>query len=122
MRHRNAGRQLSRNSSHRKAMTSNMASSLFRHETMITTLAKAKELRQVAEPLITLAKQDDVARRRRAFAKLRDKEAVGKLFTELGPRYRARPGGYMRVLKYGFRRGDNAAMAFVELVDRPAGD
>ncbi|MBA2490609.1 MAG: 50S ribosomal protein L17 [Gammaproteobacteria bacterium] len=119
MRHRNSGRQLSRNSSHRKAMTSNMASSLFRHETIITTLAKAKELRRVAEPLITLAKQDDVARRRRAFARLRDKEVVGKLFSELGPRYRARPGGYMRVLKYGFRRGDNAAMAFVELVDRP---
>ncbi|MBA2411140.1 MAG: 50S ribosomal protein L17 [Gammaproteobacteria bacterium] len=119
MRHRNTGRQLSRNSSHRKAMTSNMASSLFRHETIITTLAKAKELRRVAEPLITLAKQDDVARRRRAFARLRDKEVVGKLFAELGPRYRARPGGYMRVLKYGYRRGDNAAMAFVELVDRP---
>ncbi|MDQ3796574.1 MAG: 50S ribosomal protein L17 [Pseudomonadota bacterium] len=120
MRHRNSGRQLSRNSSHRKAMTSNMASSLFRHEAVVTTLPKAKELRRVAEPLITLAKQDNVARRRRAFARLRDKEAVGKLFSELGPRYQARPGGYLRILKYGFRQGDNALMAFVELVDRPA--
>jgi large subunit ribosomal protein L17 len=120
VRHRNSGRQLSRNSSHRKAMTSNMASSLFRHEAVVTTLPKAKELRRVAEPLITLAKQDNVARRRRAFARLRDKEAVGKLFSELGPRYQARPGGYVRILKYGFRQGDNALMAFVELVDRPA--
>jgi large subunit ribosomal protein L17 len=120
VRHRNSGRQLSRNSSHRKAMTSNMASSLFRHEAVVTTLPKAKELRRVAEPLITLAKQDNVARRRRAFARLRDKEAVGKLFSELGPRYQARPGGYLRILKYGFRQGDNALMAFVELVDRPA--
>ncbi len=120
MRHRNSGRQLSRNSSHRKAMTSNMASSLFRHETIMTTLAKAKELRRVAEPLITMAKEDNVARRRLAFARLRDKQVVGKLFSELGPRYRARPGGYMRILKCGFRRGDNAPMAFVELVDRPA--
>ena len=120
MRHRNSGRQLSRNSSHRKAMTSNMASSLFRHEAVVTTVAKAKELRLVAEPLITLAKQDNVARRRRAFARLRDKEVVGKLFSELGPRYQARPGGYLRILKYGFRQGDNAPMAFVELVDRPA--
>jgi large subunit ribosomal protein L17 len=119
MRHRNSGRQLSRNSSHRKAMTSNMASSLFRHEAVVTTVAKAKELRCVAEPLITLAKQDNVARRRRAFARLRDKEVVGKLFSELGPRYQARPGGYLRILKYGFRQGDNAPMAFVELVDRP---
>jgi large subunit ribosomal protein L17 len=119
MRHRNSGRQLSRNSSHRKAMTSNMASSLFRHEAVVTTVAKAKELRLVAEPLITLAKQDNVARRRRAFARLRDKEVVGKLFSELGPRYQARPGGYLRILKYGFRQGDNAPMAFVELVDRP---
>ncbi|HKH20958.1 MAG TPA: 50S ribosomal protein L17 [Gammaproteobacteria bacterium] len=119
MRHRNSGRQLSRNSSHRKAMTSNMASSLFRHEAVVTTVAKAKELRRVAEPLITLAKQDNVARRRRAFARLRDKEVVGKLFSELGPRYQARPGGYLRILKYGFRQGDNAPMAFVELVDRP---
>jgi large subunit ribosomal protein L17 len=120
VRHRNSGRQLSRNSSHRKAMTSNMVSSLFRHEAVVTTLPKAKELRRVAEPLITLAKQDNVARRRRAFARLRDKEAVGKLFSELGPRYQARPGGYLRILKYGFRQGDNALMAFVELVDRPA--
>lgn len=119
MRHRNSGRQLSRNSSHRKAMTSNMASSLFRHEAIVTTVAKAKELRRVAEPLITLAKQDNVARRRLAFARLRDKEIVGKLFSELGPRYQTRPGGYMRILKKGFRRGDNAPMAFVELVDRP---
>jgi len=119
MRHRNSGRQLSRNSSHRKAMTSNMASSLFRHEAVVTTVAKAKELRRVAEPLITLAKQDNVARRRRAFARLRDKEVVGKLFSELGPRYQTRPGGYLRILKYGFRQGDNAPMAFVELVDRP---
>lgn len=120
MRHRNSGRRLSRNSSHRKAMTSNMASSLFRHEGVVTTLAKAKELRRVAEPLITLAKEDSIAKRRLAFARLRDKEIVGKLFSELGPRYRARPGGYMRILKYGFRAGDNAPMAFVELVDRPA--
>jgi large subunit ribosomal protein L17 len=120
VRHRNSGRQLSRNSSHRKAMTSNMVSSLFRHEAIVTTLPKAKELRRVAEPLITLAKQDNVARRRRAFARLRDKEAVGKLFSELGPRYQARPGGYLRILKYGFRQGDNALMAFVEFVDRPA--
>jgi large subunit ribosomal protein L17 len=119
MRHRNSGRQLSRNSSHRKAMTSNMTASLFRHEAIVTTVAKAKELRRTAEPLITLAKQDNVARRRLAFARLRDKEIVGKLFSELGPRYRARPGGYMRILKYGFRRGDNAPLAFVELVDRP---
>jgi large subunit ribosomal protein L17 len=100
-------------------MTSNMTSSLFRHEAIVTTLPKAKELRRVAEPLITLAKHDNVARRRLAFARLRDKEAVGKLFSELGPRYRARPGGYLRVLKYGFRGGDNEPMAFVELVDRP---
>lgn len=120
MRHRNSGRRLNRNSSHRKAMTSNMASSLFRHEGIVTTLAKAKELRRVAEPLITLAKEDSVATRRLAFARLRDKEIVGKLFSELGPRYRARPGGYTRILKYGFRAGDNAPMALVELVDRPA--
>ncbi len=120
MRHRNSGRRLNRNSSHRKAMTSNMASSLFRHEGIVTTLAKAKELRRVAEPLITLAKEDSVATRRLAFARLRDKEVVGKLFSELGPRYRARPGGYTRILKYGFRVGDNAPMALVELVDRPA--
>jgi large subunit ribosomal protein L17 len=119
MRHRNSSRQLSRKSSHRKAMTSNMAASLFRHEAVVTTLAKAKELRRVAEPLITLAKQDNVARRRHAFARLRDKDIVGKLFSELGPRYQTRPGGYLRILKYGLRQGDNAPMAFVELVDRP---
>jgi large subunit ribosomal protein L17 len=100
-------------------MTANMTSSLFRHERIVTTVPKAKELRRVAEPLITMAKQDNVARRRLAFARLRDKEVVGKLFSELGPRYRARPGGYLRVLKYGFRAGDNAPMAYVELVDRP---
>lgn len=119
MRHRNAGRKLSRTSSHRRAMIRNMAASLFRHEVIRTTLPKAKELRRVAEPLITLAKEDGVAQRRRAFDRLRDKEAVGKLFTELGPRYRQRPGGYMRILKCGFRPGDSAPMAFVELVDRP---
>ena len=118
MRHRHSGRQLNRNSSHRKAMFSNMAASLFRHETIKTTLPKAKELRRVAEPLITLAKQDSVARRRTAFARLRDKQVVGKLFTELGPRFKDRPGGYLRILKCGFRPGDNAPMAFIELVDR----
>lgn len=119
MRHRNAGKQLGRNSSHRKAMFSNMAASLFRHEAIRTTLPKAKELRRVAEPLITLSKRDSVANRRLAFARLRDKEVVGKLFGELGPRYVDRPGGYLRILKCGFRPGDNAPMAFVELVDRP---
>lgn len=100
-------------------MFRNMAASLFRHEVIRTTVPKAKELRRVAEPLITLAKEDGVAQRRQAFNRLRDKEVVGKLFTELGPRYKARPGGYMRILKCGFRPGDNAPMAFVELVDRP---
>lgn len=119
MRHRQSGRQLNRNSSHRKAMMSNMATSLFSHEVIRTTLPKAKELRRYAEPLITLAKEDNVARRRQAFAKLRDKASVGKLFSELGPRYKARPGGYTRILKCGFRPGDNAPMALVELVDRP---
>ena len=119
MRHRQSGRKLNRTSSHRKAMLSNMAVSLFRHETINTTLPKAKELRRVAEPLITLAKLDSVARRRHAFSKLRDKEAVGKLFAELGPRYKDRPGGYMRILKSGYRPGDSAPMAYVELVDRP---
>ena len=119
MRHRNVGRQLSRNSSHRKAMLRNMASSLLRHEIIKTTLPKAKELRRVAEPLITLAKQDSVAKRRLAFARLRDRDVVTKLFNELGPRYEARPGGYLRILKCGFRAGDNAPMAIVELVDRP---
>jgi large subunit ribosomal protein L17 len=119
MRHRNSGRQLSRNSSHRKATMQNMAASLFRHEVIKTTVPKAKELRRVAEPLITLAKTDSVHTRRVAFSRLRDKEVVGKLFQELGPRYQARPGGYMRILKCGFRPGDNAPMAYVELVDRP---
>jgi large subunit ribosomal protein L17 len=119
MRHRKAGRQLNRNSSHREAMFRNMAGSLIRHELIKTTLPKAKELRRVAEPLITLGKSDSVHHRRLAFARLRDKEAVGKLFTELGPRYQARPGGYLRILKCGFRPGDAAPMAYVELVDRP---
>ncbi len=119
MRHRKAGRKLNRNSSHRRAMFKNMASSLFKHELIRTTLPKAKELRRVAEPLITMAGEDTVAKRRVAFARLRDKEAVGKLFGELGPRYRERPGGYVRILKCGFRAGDKAPMAFVELVDRP---
>jgi large subunit ribosomal protein L17 len=120
MRHRKAGRQLNRNSSHRKAMFKNMTASLIEHELIKTTLPKAKELRRVAEPLITMAKQDNVARRRQAFARLRDDAAVGKLFSELGPRYRERNGGYLRILKCGFRPGDRAPMAFVELVDRPA--
>ena len=119
MRHQKSGRKLNRTSSHREAMFKNMASSLFKHELIRTTLPKAKELRRVAEPLITLAKTDGVANRRLAFARLRDKEAVGKLFIELGPRYRERPGGYLRILKAGFRPGDNAPMAYVELVDRP---
>ncbi|RLK51258.1 LSU ribosomal protein L17P [Alkalispirillum mobile] len=119
MRHRKSGRQLGRNSAHRKAMYRNMAASLFKHEAIKTTLPKAKELRRVAEPLITLAKNDSVAARRSAFDRLRDKEVVGKLFEELGPRYQDRPGGYLRILKCGFRPGDNAPMAFVELVDRP---
>ncbi|MBK1618119.1 50S ribosomal protein L17 [Lamprobacter modestohalophilus] len=120
MRHQKAGRKLNRNSAHREAMFRNMAGSLFRHELIKTTLPKAKELRRVAEPLITLAKEDSVHHRRLAFARLRDKEVVGKLFTELGPRYSERPGGYLRILKCGFRAGDAAPMAYVELVDRPA--
>ncbi|SEM88475.1 large subunit ribosomal protein L17 [Luteibacter sp. UNCMF331Sha3.1] len=120
MRHQKSGRKLNRTSSHREAMFKNMASSLIKHELIRTTLPKAKELRRVAEPLITLAKTDGVANRRLAFARLRDKQAVGKLFVELGPRYRERPGGYLRILKCGFRPGDNAPMAYVELVDRPA--
>src|SRR6478609_7754301 len=120
MRHRLSGRQLGRNSSHRKAMYRNMVASLVEHELIKTTLPKAKELRRVAEPLITLAKVDSVANRRLAFARLRDNEAVGNLFTILGPRYATRPGGYLRLLKCGFRAGDNAPMAYVELVDRPA--
>ena len=119
MRHRKAGRKLNRTSSHRKAMFSNMASSLFRHELIRTTLPKAKELRRVAEPLITLSKVDSVANRRRAFSRLRQRDVVTKLFNELGPRYRERPGGYLRVLKCGHRDGDAAPMAYVELVDRP---
>ncbi len=119
MRHRHSGRQLNRNSSHRKAMFKNMSASLFDHELIRTTVAKAKELRGVAERLITLAKVDTVANRRLAFARLRDRDAVTKLFTVLGPRYAERPGGYMRVLKCGFRTGDKAPMAYVELVDRP---
>jgi large subunit ribosomal protein L17 len=119
MRHQKSGRKLNRTSSHREAMFKNMAASLIKHELIRTTLPKAKELRRVAEPLITLAKTDGVANRRLAFARLRDKQAVGKLFVELGPRYRERPGGYLRILKCGFRPGDNAPMAYVELVDRP---
>ncbi|NTS76845.1 50S ribosomal protein L17 [Catenovulum sp. SM1970] len=119
MRHGNSGRQLNRNSSHRQAMFRNMASSLVRHEVIKTTLPKAKELRRVIEPLITLAKNDSVANRRLAFARTRDKEVVGKLFSEIGPRFSERPGGYTRILKCGFRAGDNAPMAYIELVDRP---
>ena len=122
MRHQKSGRKLNRNSSHRKAMFRNMAVSLFKHELIKTTLPKAKELRRVAEPLITLSKTDSVAHRRQAFDRLRDKEAVGKLFTDLGPRYQERPGGYLRILKCGHRDGDNAMMAYVELVDRPRRD
>ncbi|MFE8072937.1 50S ribosomal protein L17 [Marinobacteraceae bacterium S3BR75-40.1] len=119
MRHRKSGRKFSRTSAHRKAMFRNMTSSLVEHELIKTTLPKAKELRRVAEPLITLAKTDSVANRRLAFARLRDKDAVAKLFNELGPRYQNRPGGYLRILKCGLRPGDAAPMAFVELVDRP---
>jgi large subunit ribosomal protein L17 len=119
MRHQKAGRKFSRTSAHRAAMFTNMAASLFKHELIKTTLPKAKELRRVAEPLITLGKVDSVANRRLAFSRLRDKEAVGNLFTTLGPRYASRPGGYLRILKCGFRAGDNAPMAYVELVDRP---
>lgn len=119
MRHRKSGRQLNRNSSHRKAMFSNMATSLFDKELIRTTLPKAKELRAVAEPLLTLSKKDSVANRRIAFAKLRDRAIVTKLFNELGPRYQDRPGGYLRIMKCGFRTGDKAPMAYVELVDRP---
>lgn len=119
MRHRKSGRKLNRNSSHRKAMFKNMAASLVEHELIKTTLPKAKELRRVAEPLITLAKNDTVANRRLAFARTRDNADVAKLFNELGPRYQDRPGGYIRILKCGFRSGDAAPMAFVELVDRP---
>ena len=120
MRHRLSGRQLNRNSSHRQAMFRNMASSLVRHEISKTTLPKSKELRRVVEPLITLAKTDSVANRRLAFARTRDNAIVAKLFNELGPRYLERAGGYTRILKCGFRAGDNAPMAYIELVDRPA--
>jgi len=122
MRHRKSGRQLNRNSSHRQAMFRNMAASLIESEVIKTTLPKAKELRRVAEPLITLAKEDSVANRRLAFSRTRSKAAVGKLFAELGPRYQERPGGYTRILKCGHRAGDAAPMAFVELVDRPTVD
>ena len=119
MRHMKSGRKLNRTSSHRSAMFRNMASSLIKHEVIKTTLPKAKELRRVAEPLITLGKVDGVANRRVAFSRLRDKEAVGKLFSDLGPRFRERKGGYLRILKCGFRVGDSAPMAYVELLDRP---
>jgi large subunit ribosomal protein L17 len=122
MRHRQSGRQLNRNSSHRKAMFRNMATSLFDHEIIKTTLPKAKELRRVAEPLITIAKEDSVSKRRLVFDRLRDRGMVTKLFNILGPRYKERPGGYLRILKCGFRPGDNAPMAIVELVDRPEGE
>jgi len=120
MRHRKAGRHFNRTSSHREAMFQNMANSLFSHELIKTTLPKAKELRRVAEPLITLAREDSVHKRRLAFARLRDDAVVAKLFTDLGPRYKSRPGGYLRILKCGYRASDAAPMAFVELVDRPA--
>lgn len=120
MRHRKSGRQLNRNSSHRQAMFRNMTSSLVEHEIIKTTLPKAKELRRVVEPLITLAKGDSVANRRLAFARIRNADAVKKLFSDLGPRFANRPGGYVRILKCGFRAGDNAPMAYIELVDRPA--
>ena len=119
MRHKNAGRRLGRKSPHRRAMYRNMAASLLVHETIRTTLPKAKELRRVVEPLITLAKEDGVSRRRIAFDRLRDDAAVGRLFTELGPRFKSRPGGYLRILKMGFRAGDSAPMAIVQLLDQP---
>ncbi len=122
MRHRQSGRKLNRNSSHRTALFRNMTVSLVRHELIKTTVAKAKELRRVAEPLITMAKTDSVSRRRLAFARLRDRPTVTKLFNELGPRYKSRPGGYLRILKCGYRVGDKAPMAIVELVDRPVAD
>jgi large subunit ribosomal protein L17 len=119
MRHRKSGRKFNINSSHRKALFSNMVSSLFKHELIKTTLPKAKELRSYAEPLITLSKEDSVAKRRLAFARLRDRDVVTKLFNVLGPRYKNRAGGYLRIMKCGFRSGDDAPMAYVELVDRP---
>ena len=118
MRHKQSGRKLNRNSSHRKAMYRNMAISLVHHEMIKTTVPKAKELRRVAEPLITMAKNDSVSRRRIAYSRLRDRDAVTKLFNELGPRYKTRPGGYLRIIKCGYRPGDNAPMAYVELIDR----
>jgi large subunit ribosomal protein L17 len=120
MRHRNSGRQLSRNSTHRAATLRNLSNALFKHGTIKTTLAKAKELRRVAEPLITRAKQDSVANRRVVFSRVRDKEIVGKLFTDLGPRFQERPGGYIRILKCGYRAGDKAPMALVQLVGNEA--
>lgn len=120
MRHRKIGRQLNRNASNRSALFRSLAIALIEHEAIRTTLPKAKEMRRVVEPLITLSKVDTVANRRVAFSRTRSKEAVAKLFDEIGPRYKTRPGGYMRVLKAGFRAGDNAPMAYVELVDRPA--
>lgn len=119
MRHRHGLRKLNRTSSHRLAMFRNMTNALLRHEVIKTTLPKAKELRKIAEPIITMGKSPTLANKRLAFARLRDREMVVKLFDEIGPRYAARPGGYMRVLKFGFRKGDNAPMALVELVDRP---
>ena len=119
MRHRRAGRKLNRTPSHRRALFANMAAALIKHEQIVTTLPKAKELRRVAEPLITMAKIDSVAKRRLAFSRLRDRDIVSKLFNELGPRYKTRPGGYLRILKCGFRSGDKAPMAIVELMDRP---
>ena len=117
MRHKKSGRRLGRNSSHRKAMFRNMAASMLKHETIKTTVPKAKELRRVVEPLITLAKEDSVANRRLAFSRLRDKEVVGKLFSEIGPRFKERPGGYLRILKTAPRPGDNAPMAIVMLTE-----
>ncbi|MBU3622603.1 50S ribosomal protein L17 [Polynucleobacter sp. AP-Latsch-80-C2] len=122
MRHGNGLRKLNRTSSHRLAMLRNMSNSLLEHEVIKTTLPKAKELRMVVEPLITLGKKDNLANRRLAFNRTRDRDIVTKLFTELGPRYATRPGGYLRILKFGFRHGDNAPMALVELVDRPEVD
>lgn len=122
MRHNNALRKLNRSSSHRAAMFRNMSNSLLRHEIIKTTLPKAKELRRYVEPVITLGKKSSLSNRRLAFDRLRDREIVVKLFSELGPRYETRPGGYLRILKYGFRKGDNAPMALVELVDRPSNE
>lgn len=122
MRHSNSGRKLSRDSSHRRSMFRNMAVSLMQHEQIRTTVPKAKELRRVVEPLITMAKSDSLSKRRLAFDRLRDRETVTKLFKELGPRYQARPGGYLRILKCGYRPGDAAPMAIVQLVDRPTGE